>query len=162
MIKLICTTVFISLATWGNTVLAQSSPVTSGGTASDDDKAITISYSYGQIFYTINSNDELTITTGIQQPQIIIISKGRKDKGSTITAYPNPSTDFFVLHIDSDSYEDISYAIYSSQGSLIVRRTPLVASKVTISTDELQRGNYYLKVFNKDEHIKTLKIVNEK
>ena len=84
-----------------STVSAQESVNATGGDASGSGGSA--SYSVGQVVYTTNVGTNGSVSQGVQQPyEISVVTAIEEAKGInlTVTAYPNPTTDYLsLIHI---------------------------------------------------------------
>ncbi len=138
---------------------AQESTNATGGSASGSGGSA--SYSIGQIVYTTNTGANGSVAQGIQQPYEISVVSGI-DEGTTInlvcSAYPNPTTDFLLLKIESFEKVNISYQIFDINGKLL--SIGKVEGNVTsIDMKNLMPAIYFLKVIDNNKVVKTFKII---
>jgi len=144
------------------TVIAQESPIVTGGIASGSGGSVC--YSAGQVFYLTQSSTDGTITTGAQQPfEITTITS--VDEGNDInlfcSAYPNPTTDFLILKVDASttlSIHSISYLLYDMNGRLIESKM-VESTETSIAMVNFVPAIYFLKVTNGNNEVKTFKII---
>ena len=119
-----------------------------------------VSYSIGQLITASQTTSNTTIDVGIQQPlQIVTLSNPEVTNIQlTAKAYPNPSTDFVVLSLTEASYEELEYALYSINGSLVHQAT-VTAAETSIDLRRFAVGTYVLRVTQDQKEIKTFKII---
>ena len=119
-----------------------------------------VSYSVGQLLTNSQTTSNTTIDVGIQQPlQIVTLSNPEVTRVQlTAKAYPNPSTDFVVLSLTEASYEEMEYALYSMNGSLVYQAS-VTAAETTIDLRRFAVGTYVLRVTQHQNEIKTFKII---
>lgn len=130
---------------------------TSGGNASGSGG--TVSYSVGQIVYTTNSGTNGTVSQGVQQPyEISILTELEEAKGIdlSITAFPNPTTDYITLK--SNNIDNLSFQLYDINGKMI-QESEIKISETKISMTEIPPAIYFLKITDNGKEIKVFKIV---
>lgn len=131
----------------------------SGGNASGQGGSI--SYSVGQVFFTVNQSFEYFILEGVQQPNPLTETPSIDDIDNfTFTAYPNPFID--VLYVKADDFEnkDLQYLLFDIQGNLL-RRIRVKEKTTEISLYNLQAAAYLLKIFKGDLNVTTLKLIKK-
>lgn len=72
--------------------------------------------------------------------------------------YPNPTQDYIVLSLKENNLNNLSYAIYNINGSIITNGK-VIQSDTQINMQDLATGTYLLKVNKKNTAIKTFKII---
>lgn len=122
------------------------------GALSDDNLA----YSVGEIYVVADNPDQTgSGTMGLFQSttiQILGITEVVKDE---IKIYPNPTTDFVYVKLESKT--KIDYAeVYDISGKLVLKRK-IDSDKIDLR--QLKEGNYLLK-FNNPE-LKAIKIIKK-
>lgn len=160
----ISTTIILFLGITG--LHAQESIPASGGMAYGHGGSV--SYTVGQIVYTVNSEITGSVAQGVQQPYEILAESG-SDQATGIslqcTVYPNPVEKILTLQIQYYIDENVTYSLYDSNSQLLM--TNIVDSKKTlIQMSNLPSTTYYLVVDQKKQknspHItKTFKIIKK-
>ena len=141
---------------------AQESINATGGNASGSGGSV--SYSVGQIVYTTNIGTNGSVANGVQQPFEISVVTGleeAKDIMLSLTAYPNPTTDYLTLSIDAStplSIQSMSYQLNDMQGKLI-QNEKITGKQTSIIMSNLIPATYFVKVIQKNKELKTFKIV---
>jgi len=80
------------------------------------------SYSVGQVVYTTNTGTTGSVAQGVQQPyEISVVTAIEEAKGInlSVSAYPNPTTDFLTLCIDEFEISNLLYQLYDMSGKLL-------------------------------------------
>ena len=154
-------TVALLLLVFGiTTAQAQQAITATGGNASGSGG--TIAYSVGQIVYTTYTGATGSVAQGVQQPyEISIVEVEDHQISLNMQAYPNPTTDYLTLNVGAStslSNESMSYEIYNISGKLIESRK-IISSSETITMENLPTANYFLKVTNNNNEVKTFKII---
>lgn len=114
------------------------------------------SYSIGQIFATQTFKKEDQIDLGVQQG--IDVFKFSGNEALTLKIYPNPVIDFMRLSVDSLSFDNLNYQIFSLEGKLMAKNN--VNDTVTeIELNFLSGGIYILLLSNNTELITSVKFI---
>ncbi len=147
------------LLLFGGFTFGQSAVVASGGEASGSGG--TVSYTVGQVSYSTVQGSGGIMTEGVQQPYEIYIVTGIEDAGSvslSISAYPNPTTDFLILNTSEYAGKNLAYQLYDMSGKLIETRS-LRNGRTTIDMSLLQPSVYTVRVTENGKEIKVFKVV---
>jgi len=131
----------------------------SGGNASGSGGSA--SYSVGQVVYTTHTGSSGTVAQGVQQPyEISLITAIEEAKGISlsVSAYPNPATDFLQLIVESEDIKDLSYQLYDITGKLL-QNEKITGSPTSIVMSQLVSSTYFVKVITNNKTIKTFKII---
>ena len=142
-------------------IQAQTTITGTGGKAIGANGSLT--YSVGQIVYTTNKGANGSVAQGVQHPyEISVVSGLENPKSITLecTAYPNPTNDYLKLKIADYKIEDLSYQLYDLKGKQIDSQK-INEAETTVSLQAFTQGTYFLKITNKDNLIKTFKIVKQ-
>ena len=143
-----------------NNIYAQQAIVVSGGNASSTGQG-SMSYTIGQIAYTMVSNATGSVIQGVQQPYEISVVNGLDNTNTIdlqILAYPNPVTD--LLRLSIENFETISFSVQliDMNGNLL--QSDIFRSKdITIDMSQFKPSVYYLEVIENNRMIKTFKII---
>ena len=138
---------------------AQEALTTSGGEATGSGG--TASYSIGQTLYTTDLGNNGSVAHGVQQPYEISTVTGIKEaKGITLAmiAYPNPTTDFLQLKVESENLQDLSFQLYDIKGRLLQSRK-IIDSLTSIAMGNLAPAIYFVKVTQGSKEMKAFKII---
>ncbi|MBP7509198.1 MAG: T9SS type A sorting domain-containing protein [Prolixibacteraceae bacterium] len=140
---------------------AQNAFNTAGGDASGTDGSV--SYSIGQIDYTVKSNETGIQIDGVQQPYEIFIIDGvdnKMDINLFASAYPNPASDFLTLKILDGDYSDLTYYLYDVDGKLLISNK--IQDNETVINMSIHKPSVYLvKLMSDNKQIKTFKIIKK-
>lgn len=150
--------VFLFYITTGK---AQQATVASSGIATGSGGSA--AYSIGQVAYTTNTSPTRSLSQGVQQPVEISLVLGLEDNliSLNLQAYPNPTSNYLTLNISflsSLSNKSMNYQLFDITGKLI-KNKKIISAAETISLENLPSATYYLKVVNKNEELKTFKII---
>ena len=138
---------------------AQESVNTTGGNASGSGGSA--SYSVGQITYQTNTGTSGSVAEGVQKPYEISVETGIEEaKGINllVSAYPNPTTDFLQLQVESEKLKDLSYQLYDMNGKLLQNKE-LTKPKTQIDMSSLVPATYLVRVIAESKSIKEFKII---
>lgn len=137
-----------SLNATGNNALG------SGGSAS---------YSIGQLIYQTHTGTNGSVSEGVQQPyEISIVTAIEIAKGVnlSVTAYPNPTTDYLTLSINELDFSNLSFQLYDIKGKLL-QNEKITDQQTSIVMSNLATAIYFVKVMQGNIEIKTFKIVKK-
>lgn len=138
---------------------AQESVNASGGNATGSGGSV--AYSVGQVSYQNYNDPDASVAEGVHQPYEISVVTAIKEANGiilSVTAYPNPTTDYLTLRIDEFDTSDLSYQLYDIQGKLL-QNEKITGNQTTIAMSTLGPATYFLKVVQGNKEVKTLKII---
>mgnify|MGYP001564408778 FL=1 len=132
----------------------------SGGEASGSEG--TSSYTLGQVFYTATTSNNGSIRQGVQQNFELFTLSNQELITVNLEAlvYPNPSSDHVKLNITDITLTDLSYVLLNIQGK-VVSSAKITSLDTSISLHRLSVGTYVLKVSQKNNELKTFKIIKK-
>mgnify|MGYP001117038139 CR=1 FL=1 len=119
------------------------------------------SYSVGQVVYTTNIGTNGSVAQGVQQAFEISVVTGIEEAKSinlTISAYPNPTTDYLTLEVKDFELSNLSFQLYDIQGKLL-QSEKITGNQTSILMSNLVQANYFVKVIQGNKEIKTFKII---
>jgi type IX secretion system substrate protein len=149
--------VILLLLVVGN-VCAQEAISTTGGNASGNGGSM--SYTIGQTTYSYASNGG-SVTQGVQQSYIISTVLGTENKAVNlqVTVFPNPTINYLTLSVEDVSASNgLNFILYDMQGNLLVTKN-IIEANTTIEMAEFRSAIYYLKVEDREQTVKTFKII---
>lgn len=138
---------------------AQESVNATGGNASGGGGSA--SYSVGQVVYTTNTGTNGSVAQGVQQPfEISVVTGIEEAKGISlsVSAYPNPTTDYLTLRIDEFDISNLSYQLYDMNGRLL-QNERITGNQTSIVMSNLVPANYFVKVIQGNKEVKTFKVI---
>jgi hypothetical protein len=138
---------------------AQSNTVAGGGNATGTGG--TVSYSIGQIAYTLASGGSNGYAIqGVQQPlEVSIISSVNQIESKfTLDVYPNPTSSRLILNASETNLKNMTYQLLSIDGTTL-KQNQINSSAEQIDMSGLPSGTYLLRVVSKQQQIKLFKIV---
>lgn len=136
---------------------AQESVNATGGSASGGGGSV--SYSVGQVGYTTNTGTSGSVAEGVQQPYEISVVTGLEEaKGInlSVSAYPNPTTDYLTLRIDEFEISNLSYQLYDISGKLL-QNEKITGNQTRIVMSNLVPANYFVKVIQRNKEVHHVK-----
>ncbi|MDY0143012.1 MAG: T9SS type A sorting domain-containing protein [Bacteroidales bacterium] len=119
------------------------------------------SYSVGQVVYTTNTGTNGSVAQGVQQPfEISVVAGLEEAKGInlSVTAYPNPTTDYLTLSIGEFEISNLSYQLYDMNGKLL-QSEKITGNQTSIVMSNLVPATYFIKVIQNNKEVKTFKII---
>jgi hypothetical protein len=146
--------VFLLFAT--NIMLAQETIPASGGEASGTGGSS--NYTIGQVFYTTNAS----ISHGVQHAyEFQTLSNPLLTSVNLIAStYPNPTSDFITLKISHSILENLIYVLFDLNGKSIATGE-ITNTDTPINFQNVAIGMYILKIIQKQQSIKTFKIIKK-
>jgi hypothetical protein len=143
---------------------AQESVNATGGNASGSGGSA--SYSAGQIVYTTNTETSGAVAQGVQHPyEIFEITEDpvpfheiRKSINLSVVAYPNPTTDYLQLTVESENWKELSYQLYNMKGTLL-QNEKITGNQARIVMSHLVPANYVVRVVQGSKEVKTFKVI---
>ena len=121
----------------------------------------TVSYTVGQVAYTTNTENDGTVSQGVQQPyEIFDIGDNVDIYGISLelSVYPNPASNYLMLKVINIKSGGLTYQLFDADGKLIENKE-IVDVETTIQMYELSPAIYFLKVSDNDKEVKTFKII---
>ena len=140
---------------------AQTSVNATGSNASGSGGSV--SYSVGQVVYTTNTGASGSVAQGVQHAFEISVVTGlgleqAKGINLSVSAYPNPTTDYLTLSIGEFDISNLSYQLYDMNGKLL-QNAKITGNQTSIAMGNLVPANYFVKVIQGNKEVKTFKII---
>jgi hypothetical protein len=138
---------------------AQTSINATGGNASGSGGSV--SYSVGQVVYTTNTGITGSVAQGVQQPfEISVVTGTVEAKGInlSVSAYPNPTTDFLILEVKEFELSNPNFQLYDIHGKLLQSKR-ITSNQTSIVMDNLVPAVYFVKVIQNAKEVKIFKII---
>jgi len=145
----------VMVATMAVASFAQSSVVSAGGEASGDGS---VSFSVGQTAYMTATNENGSLSQGVQQAYVITEETGIEITQIQLRAFPNPTSDVLNLQINGGDFKNVSYALYSNTSKLITKG-PVNGSEAQIQMGAYKAGVYFVEVKADGKAVKKFKVV---
>lgn len=141
----------LSVSAW-----AQEAVVPAGGNAIGSGGSL--SYSVGQLVYTVISDQNNSIVQGVQQPYEIsvVISVPEVQLMNNVSLYPNPTVNEVVLSLNFS--EGLYYRIIDIKGAFMESRM-IMADQTIIDMSRYSASTYLLELIQNNKTIQTYQIV---
>ena len=123
-----------------------------------------LNYTVGQVIYQTYTGINASIAEGLQQPyEISVVTEIKKAWGITlsVSAYPNPATEYFLLEVENELAADLSFQLYDMRGRLL-QSDQIVSNRTQIDINGLAYATYFLKITRENIVVKTFKIIKQK
>ena len=136
---------------------AQEAVLTTGGDSSSSSGSL--AYSVGQVVYTTNSNNDGTLSKGVQQAfEIFTLSIDDNRLDILLSVYPNPTTSHINLRIDDQLNKGLSYQLYDLRGRLLLQGD--ITDKITqVDMQKLQSATYMINILQDHKRVKSFKVI---
>lgn len=125
-----------------------------------------ISYSIGQVFYTLSSDTDHHINAGIQDPSISLSSSNQDidvdvDTEVAMRIYPNPTPGAATLSSEGLDFTKLnSFRIFNYQGQLIHSEV-ISQQRTPIELSYLASGLYLIQIFVDEKLWNTIKLLKQ-
>lgn len=153
----LCTVLLLGLGL--TSLQAQTSVNATGSNASGSGGSA--SYSVGQVVYTTHTGTSGSVAQGVQQPYEISVVTGIEEaKGInlSVTAYPNPTTDYLTLKVKDFELSNLNFQLYDMNGKLL-QSEKITGNQTSIVMINLVPATYFVKVIQGNKEVKTFKII---
>ena len=139
---------------------AQETTSASGGDASGNGGSV--SYSVGQVAYSTNTGINGSIAQGVQHAHEIFVTTGIEETGISlsVSVYPNPTSNYLQLKVESEKLKDLSYQLFDMQGKLLQNKK-FVGTETQIDMSNYVPSSYFVRVINQNQLIKEFKIIKQ-
>ena len=119
-----------------------------------------ISYTIGQLVYTNPTTMLGSLNQGIQQNIEFVTLSNPELTASILTAvtYPNPTSESIILALKAGNLIGLSYIMYDLLGRF-VSKGRVTQTETKIAMESLPLGVYILRVQQKNQELKTFKII---
>lgn len=120
-----------------------------------------VSYSVGQVAYQTHTETSGSVSEGVQQLfEISVVTAIEEAKGInlSVSAYPNPTTDYLTLRIDEFEISNLSFQLYDMNGKLLQSKK-ITGNQTSIVMSNLVPASYFVKVILGNKEVKTFKII---
>jgi len=157
--NLFCFYLLFSLLFFTTHAEAQQATLPAGGNTTGSTGYV--SYSIGQVFYTINTGPTASSSMGVQQPYEISVLASVADINPislTCSLFPNPAADYVILKTNQSVSNALIYQLYDCSGKLLKSKA-ISGPETIISMGEYPVSVYFLKVVNHKMEVETFKII---
>ena len=140
-------------------LLGQETIPATGGNATGNGGSV--SYTVGQIAYSILSGTNGTVIQGVQQPyEISVVTAIESINAINLECivYPNPTRGVIKLVFGSFDNEEMRFRLYDINGVLLQDKK-IESRETEISMENLSSSIYFLKVIINNKEVKVFKIV---
>lgn len=119
-----------------------------------------VSYSIGQIAYSSYTGSNVSLDQGVQHAyEILTLDIKENQLNSTLTVFPNPTTDNLSLKINDFTEKSYSYQLYNNQGKLL-RKAKITDELTLINMYNLSTATYLLKVVDSEnKKVQSFKVI---
>jgi hypothetical protein len=141
-------------------VQAQQAILATGGNGSGSGGSA--GYSVGQVVYSTRTGTNGSVAEGVQQPYEISIVDGLEEMSVNlnISSYPNPTSNYLILKVESIDLSTLSLQLYDINGKLLTSKK-LTGNETIIEMSMLTPSVYYLNVTDDKKELRTcLKFTN--
>ena len=139
-------------------LFSQQASVVAGGLATGSGG--TVSYSIGHTIFTVITGANGNIAQGVQQPfEISFVIVGVEEIVNPIinwVAFPNPTKD--IVKLKTDKIENQFFQLVNLKGEILIDQK-IVSVETVINMKDYPPATYLLKVFDKTQNLKTVKII---
>lgn len=136
---------------------AQDAFMTTSGEAKSSGGSV--SYSVGQIVDINQKGTNGSVSQGVQQPYEISVVYGEIDGiDLKCTIYPNPTVKSVTLNIEDFNSVNFAYYLFNVNGKNLAS-DKIYDNHTVISLENFEEGLYFIKVVDKEKHLKTFKIL---
>lgn len=139
-----------------STATAQESVNATGGDASGS--GCSVSYSVGQVAYQTHAGTGGSVAEGVQHISVVTGLEEAKGINLSVLAYPNPTTDFLQLKVESEKLKDLSFQLFDLQGKLLQTKK-LTGTETQIDMSSYVPSTYFVRVISGNQSIKEFKII---
>ncbi len=94
---------------------------------------------------------EISVVTAIEDAKVINLS---------VSAYPNPTTDYLTLEVNEFELSKLSFQLYDLQGKLL-RSEKITGNQTNIVMSNLLPATYFVKIIQENRELKTFKIIKK-
>ena len=120
-----------------------------------------VSYSVGQVVYTTNTGTNGSVAQGVQQPyEISVVTAIKEAKGInlSVSAYPNPTTDYLTLEVKEFELSNLNFQLYDMNGKLL-QSEKITGKQTSIVMGNLVSATYFVKVIQNNKKVQSFKII---
>ena len=124
----------------------------------DETSGAQVSWTIGEpAIETIISEGNI-LTQGFQQTKMVITAVISYNENIQVFIYPNPTDDLVNIDIFGLQFSETKVGVYTMEGKLL-KQQYLITSTSVLNIHGLASGSYLLKVTDKNNPIKTFKLV---
>ena len=121
--------------------------------------SLSLSWTIGENFTETFSNNDIILTQGFNQGNIIITDISEMVFPEiTIAVYPNPVKEYINIRMDTKSTDNLKAEIFSMSGMKLLSES-INSNNTGIDIQRLPASDYILRLSNSDQVLKSFKIV---
>lgn len=141
--------------------IAFTQEVVSSAGATQEASGYEVSWTLGEPVIETFSLASNILTQGFHQTKLVITAIGEPEiMASELKVYPNPTSDFFIIHFSSD-LKDKHYSLFDMTGKMLELNS-ILETDTKINVSNLASGTYLLHIgANKTNLIQSFKIVKK-
>ena len=117
-----------------------------------------MAWTLGETVVGTLSAEDLMLSQGFHQGELIVTSIEVNMPGQQLLAYPDPARD--IVYLQADNPEGMRYMIFDMNGRLI-RNEPLTGKITEVMVSDLQPSTYFIKLTEGQREVQTFKIVKK-
>ena len=138
-------------------VMAQEAILTSGGNATGNEGSV--SYSVGQIVYSRYEGSTGSLTQGVQQYDISIVTGVENKKiNLEISAFPNPTKNNLILIINDIDFSNLTFQLFDISGKFLQKKR-IADNQTMVDLSGYSSGIYFVRVLKENMELKAFKII---
>ena len=151
-------TVGLGFALLGANAQTASPELVSSSGDSFNNTSYQLDWSIGECITQTQSAGDYVITQGFHQNSYVITSVEDLRADINMSVYPNPTSDFISLKVESSKVEDLQYTITDFSGKVL--QTENFAGDIEqINFTNYAVGTYFISVTENNQLIKSFKII---
>ena len=117
-----------------------------------------LDWSIGECITATHSAGDYVITQGFHQNSYVVTSVEDLRTDIQMSVYPNPTSDFISLKVESSKAEDMQYTITDFSGR-VLQTANFVEDIEQINFTNYAVGTYFITVLENNQLIKSFKII---
>lgn len=152
------TTLLLTLLAIGSLAMAQRNTAATGSDASGSGGSM--SYTVGQVDFTMQSGPDGTVSQGVQQPYEFLVLAQSEPQGTPFesTLYPNPATGDVQLRITGGPSLPLRVELRDEQGKLL-HEARFAGASAVVPLAGRTAGIYLVHVLEENNHVKTFQVI---
>ncbi len=117
-----------------------------------------LDWSIGECITTTHTAGDYVLTQGFHQNSYVITAVEDLRSDIYMSVYPNPTSDFISLKVESSKAEDLQYTITDFSGR-VLQTSNFVGDIEQINFSNYAVGTYFISVTENNQLIKSFKII---
>ncbi len=151
-------TVGLGFALLGANAQTASPELVSSSGDSFNNTSYQLDWSIGECITATHSGGDYVITQGLHQGNYVVTSVEDLRLDISMSVYPNPTTDFISLKVESSKVEDLQYTITDFSGR-VLQTEDLAGDIEQLNFTNYAIGTYFISVMGNNQLIKSFKII---